>query len=185
MSDNPDEIRADIERTQSNLSNDVDAIEDKVNPRSIAHRQTEKVRDAAGNVKDKLFGADSGPGKGGAALKRAASDAPDKIRGKAEGNPLAMGAIAFGAGMLLAALIPASRQEEELAVQIKSKASEGLGDAAKEAADNLREPAQEAATAVKDQVTDSAQTVKDQGASEAERVGGHAQEAARDVKPNN
>ncbi|WP_200919300.1 DUF3618 domain-containing protein [Curtobacterium sp. Leaf261] len=40
----PDEIRAEIEATRGNLGSDVDALADKVNPSSIAHRQTEKVK---------------------------------------------------------------------------------------------------------------------------------------------
>ena len=35
MSDSPDEIRANIERTRSELGSDVDALADKVNPSKI------------------------------------------------------------------------------------------------------------------------------------------------------
>jgi hypothetical protein len=47
----PDEIRAEIERTRAGLSYDVDALADKVNPSSIAHRQTEKVKSRFSGVK--------------------------------------------------------------------------------------------------------------------------------------
>ena len=56
----PDEIRADIERTRYNLSNDVDAMAEKVTPSNVAQRQVDKVRDAVGgamdNVRDRVMG---------------------------------------------------------------------------------------------------------------------------------
>jgi Protein of unknown function (DUF3618). len=44
MSDSPDEIRADIERTRRELGSDVDALADKVSPSKIVDRQVSKVR---------------------------------------------------------------------------------------------------------------------------------------------
>ncbi|MBT2249119.1 DUF3618 domain-containing protein, partial [Arthrobacter sp. BHU FT2] len=41
----------------------------------------------------------------------AVSHAPDQVKAKTAGNPLAAGLIAFGAGMLLSSLIPASDKE--------------------------------------------------------------------------
>ena len=53
---NPDEIRADIERTRAELGQDVDALADKVTPSKIAERQTRKVRRALTSVKDRVMG---------------------------------------------------------------------------------------------------------------------------------
>ncbi|MCH8564009.1 DUF3618 domain-containing protein, partial [Nesterenkonia sp. YGD6] len=52
----PEEIRADIERTRSSLSLDVDAVADKVSPSKVAARQTEKVRSTVGGWKDQVMG---------------------------------------------------------------------------------------------------------------------------------
>ena len=52
---NPDEIRADIERTRAELGQDVDALADKVTPSKIAERQTRKVRRALTSVKDRVM----------------------------------------------------------------------------------------------------------------------------------
>ena len=43
-SSDPDEIRADIERTRAALSDDVDALTDAANPKNIAKRQA-KAKD--------------------------------------------------------------------------------------------------------------------------------------------
>jgi uncharacterized protein YjbJ (UPF0337 family) len=59
-SNDPDEIRADIERTRATLSNDVDDLAESVKPQSVARRQVDKVKDAVGdavgNVRDRVMG---------------------------------------------------------------------------------------------------------------------------------
>jgi hypothetical protein len=57
-SNDPDEIRADIERTRGTLSNDVDDLAESVKPKSVARRQVDKVKDAVGGVKDRVMGSD-------------------------------------------------------------------------------------------------------------------------------
>lgn len=55
-SNDPDEIRADIERTRATLSNDVDDLAESVKPQSVARRQVDKVKDAVGGVRDRVMG---------------------------------------------------------------------------------------------------------------------------------
>jgi Protein of unknown function (DUF3618) len=57
-SNDPDEIRADIERTRSALSNDVDDLAESVKPKNVAERQVGKVKEAASNLKDRVMGSD-------------------------------------------------------------------------------------------------------------------------------
>ena len=57
-SNDPDEIRADIERTRAALSDDVDDLAESVNPKNVAQRQVDKVKEAASNVKDRVMGSD-------------------------------------------------------------------------------------------------------------------------------
>lgn len=204
MSENPDVIRADIEATRARLGTNVDAVADKVTPSNIVHRQTDKVRDAVTGVKEKIMGAadhpenrthnttytDTGTGTHSAAdtlheakdnvaaklsdAGTAVSNAPDQVKAKTAGNPLAAGLIAFGAGMLISSLIPASQKEREAADQLKTAAqplATQVTDAAKTVAQDLKEPAQEAMENVKATATDAAQNVKTEG-----------QYAANDVK---
>ena len=136
MSDNPDAIRADIEATRARLGTNVDAVADKVTPSNIVHRQTNKVKDAVFGAKEKVMGtthnathntsgtvhtaAHSASGTvhqatdaAGNALSTAGdaiADAPHQVAAKTQGNPLAAGLIAFGAGLLVSSLIPQARR---------------------------------------------------------------------------
>ena len=56
MSNDPEQIRREIERTRTELSDNVNALGDKVNPGSIAKRQVSRVRGAATTVKDAVMG---------------------------------------------------------------------------------------------------------------------------------
>jgi hypothetical protein len=55
-SSDPDEIRRQIERTQRNISQDVDALTDKVTPGRIVERRLDRARDTATRLKDKVMG---------------------------------------------------------------------------------------------------------------------------------
>ncbi|WP_445155506.1 DUF3618 domain-containing protein [Arthrobacter sp. Hor0625] len=196
MSENPDAIRADIEATRARLGTNVDAVADKVTPSNIVHRQTDKVKDAVFGVKEKVMGAaDHTAGNvhsaGGSAASHlsdagsAVADAPHQVKAKAQGNPLAAGLIAFGAGLLVSSLIPASTKEREAADALKSAAeplTTELTDAAKNVAEGLREPAQEAMENVKATATDAAQNVKGEGQSAVSDVKDRAADAKDNVQ---
>jgi gas vesicle protein len=184
-SDDPDEIRNDIERTRRELGQDVDALADKVNPTKIAHRQSDKMRRAATRLKDRVMGsasdvvddAQSAVGHAGDAV----ADAPRKVASATQGNPIAVGLIAFGVGLLAASLIPASRQEQEAAEKVKDAAApvvEKAKDVAMESADHLREPAREAGEAVKERAAEAVDTVKTEGQDAASEVQTDAKHAA-------
>src|SRR3712207_1986865 len=55
-SNDPDEIRAEIERTRAALSDDVDALTETANPKNIARRQVDKAKGALTDVKDRVMG---------------------------------------------------------------------------------------------------------------------------------
>ncbi|CCQ48273.1 putative uncharacterized protein [Pseudarthrobacter siccitolerans] len=127
------------------------------------HSTGETLHGAKDNVSAKL--SDAGT---------AISHAPDQIKTQTQGNPLAAGLIAFGAGMLISSLIPASQKEREAAQQLKTAAeplATQVTDAAKDMVQDLKEPAQEAMDNVKATATEAAQNVKAEG-----------QHAATDVK---
>jgi gas vesicle protein len=127
------------------------------------HSTGDTLHDAKDNVSAKL--SDAGT---------AISHAPDQVKTKTQGNPLAAGLIAFGAGMLISSLIPPSQAEREAAQQLKTAAeplATQVTDAAKDMVQDLKEPAQEALDNVKATATDGVQNVKAEG-----------QHAATDVK---
>jgi hypothetical protein len=230
--DDPEQIRREIERTQDALSNDVDALTEKVTPGRIVERRVQRARGTAARWKDKVMGSNpmqsgtardtaqqvagsvsgtassaassvsdaasgaastvTGAASGAAStVTGAVSEAPQFARQQAQGNPLAAGLIAFGAGWLISSLLPATRREQELADQAKNKATElgrPVADAAKQAAieakENLAEPAQEAVESVRSTATDAGRTVADEGRAAAGNVQGQAQESAGNARQN-
>ena len=203
MSTDPDQIRSEIDQTQRELSADVDALTEKLSPQRMVERRVRRTRSAMTNMKDRIMGstsdayqttgsAASGVGESVSARASAARDtvagtassavdtvrsAPDTARRSTQGNPLAAGLIAFGAGWLLSALLPASEPEQQVASQVKDFAveqgrpvAEQLGQAGQQAAQELKESAQQRAEAVKETAADAASTVT-----------GEAQSAASDV----
>lgn len=195
-SDDPDAIRADIERTRGELSRDVNALGESVTPGHMARRGADKVKDRAAGLKDSIMGSASDAGhatsNGASGMASSVGDAThgaaSSVKAQAKGNPLAAGLIALGAGWLLGSLLPASSKEQQAAEAVKDRAAPVLDEAkstakqvAQEGAEHLKEPAQQAVQAVKEHAQDSAQTVKQEGQSAAQDVTdsakGHADEA--------
>lgn len=185
MSQSPEEIRAEIERTRAELGTDVDALADKVTPSKIVGRQTDKVRSAVGSVKDRVLGAADDARGATSSAGGTLADGSQKAVEKAKGNPVAVGLIAFGVGWLVASLIPASEKEKDLASTVKEKAQpvvQQATEAAKDVASNLKEPAQDAAQSLKDTATQAADTVKADASSAAGDVKDQADHATQTVK---
>ena len=74
----PEQIRREIERTQANLSQDVDALTEKVTPSKIVERRVDRARDTAVRLKEQVMG--SNPTHTGG---RAVSQAADRVSGTA------------------------------------------------------------------------------------------------------
>lgn len=198
MSDSPEAIRANIDRTRRELGLDVDALADKVTPSKIVDRQADKVKGAFGSLRDRLFGAADNAGSAvhdaGSSVRDAGSsvasniaDAGHQAKAKVEGSPLAVGLVAFGVGLALASLIPASQKEKEVADAVKDQAQPLIDEAqniARELGGNLKEPAQEAVGAVKDTAADAVSNVKNEATDAASTVTDRAQEARSNVSNN-
>ena len=215
MSTDPDQIRSEIDQTQRELSADVDALTEKISPQRMVERRVRRTRTAMTNVKDRLMGntsdayqtagsVASGVGDSVGARASAARDtvadtassaadtvrsAPETVRHRAEGNPLAAGLIAFGAGWLLSSLLPASEPEQRVASQVKDFAVEQgrpvagqLGEAGQQAAEQLKESAQQRAETVRQTAADAASTVAGETQSAASDVTGQARQAGRQVR---
>jgi hypothetical protein len=197
----PDRIRREIEGTQQNLSADVNALTEKVSPGRIVERRVGRVRTALGGARDRVMGtaaeqASAAGDKAGSVASTASDkvssaagavgDAPASIRRGTQGNPLAAGLIAFGAGWLVSSLLPASDPERRLAGQATDLAREHVAPAAEHVAEevkeNLREPVQQAAESVRSEAAGSASTVKDEARSATGDVTDRAQEAQQNVR---
>ncbi len=178
-----------IATTRANLSRDIDELADKVTPARIVERRKEAARGRLGSVRDRVMGAvphsdtsvrDRVSGSASSATSSVADTAHGAvgtIESRTEGNPLAAGLVAFGAGMLLSALIPASEKEAQVAqrtVEAAKEHGQPLVDEAKsvgqDIGSNLKESATDRAEQVKASAQESVDTVKSEGQSSAQTV---------------
>jgi hypothetical protein len=200
----PDVIRRQIEDTRRELSYDVDALNEKVNPARVVDRRVtaakgrltsvkEKVMgsahdttssaqgiasDAAGSVQDAASSAAGTVQDAASSAAGAIQQAPDAVVRQTQGNPLAAGLIAFGVGWLVSSLLPASEKEKQLAQQAES--------AVREHKDAILEPAKQAAQEIGEQLKPAAQeaveSVKSTAQDAAATVKEEGQSAAADVQ---
>lgn len=198
-SNDPEAIRRDIEQTRQSLSQDVDVLNEKVNPRYAVQRRKEAARGSLSRARDKVMGnvpsmpsmgsgnPGGGTGSGGTvqAMGDKVSSAPDMARSQTQGNPLAAGLIAFGAGWLASSLLPASQAEQQAARAVQERASDlapPAKDMAKDAASQLQGSAQQAADSVRLTAQEAVQEVKDDAQSAKSDVQGQAQSSAQSVR---
>jgi ElaB/YqjD/DUF883 family membrane-anchored ribosome-binding protein len=192
-SSDPDVIRRQIEDTRRELSYDVDALNEKVNPARVVDRRVTAARGRITTLKEKVMGSahDTTYRAQGVASDAAGSvqQAPDTIVRQTQGNPLAAGLIAFGVGWLVSSLMPASEKERQLAQQAESAVKEhkdALLEPAKQAAqeigEQLKPAAQQAAESVKATAQDAATTVTEEGKAAAADVQGQAQQSKETVQ---
>jgi gas vesicle protein len=203
MTSDPDQIRGNIERTQQNLSADVDALTGKVSPPRIVERRVRQTRSAVTNFKDRIMGGTSehtsnlsGTVSSATSSARdsvssakdvvadrassaadAATSAPDLARQRTRGNPLAAGLIAFGAGWLLSSLLPATEPEQQVASQVKDLAVEK----GRPVAGQVKQAGQEAVQELRDSAQQRAQSVKETATDAASTVRDEAQSQTSDV----
>src|SRR5215213_11060208 len=158
-SSDPDVIRRQIEDTRRELSYDVDALNEKVNPARVMDRRVTAAKGRMTNLKEKVMGSAhdttsqahgmasnaAGSVQGAASsaadsVSSAASSAvgavqqaPDQVIRQTQGNPLAAGLIAFGVGWLVSSLLPASEKEREVASRVNDQAQPALQPVAQQA----------------------------------------------------
>ncbi|HET8661285.1 MAG TPA: DUF3618 domain-containing protein [Micromonosporaceae bacterium] len=192
MATEPDQIRNEIEMTRADLATNVDRLADKTVPSRIAQRAKNRFSDRMHSMRDRVFGAPSygngvrqagesvrhAAGRAGEAVEGAASQAADAVReaprmaaDKARGNPMAAGLIAFGAGLLAAALIPESDAER--------RAAQRLADS--DIVDQLREPLAESAGRVREDVSESVRESGREVARSAKEAAQSTTEEAKDA----
>lgn len=178
MSTDPNAIRSDIERTRLELGQDVDALADKVNPGKAVNRQADKVKSAFRRAKDAVMGSahDAAGSTSGAmhSAGDAVGQAPQRVASATRGNPVAAGLVVFGAAWLVSSLIPASRQEREVAEKAK--------DAAQPLVDEAKQVAKDAAEHLKPEAKAAVDSVKERAGEATEHVKAEGQVAAADVK---
>jgi Protein of unknown function (DUF3618) len=181
MGQTTEELNSDIAGTRQELASDLDALQGRVSPQAIIDRRKAAARSRLQAVRSKVMGSiGSGSSDGAGAVHRArgaTGDAAQTAQEKVEGSPLAAGAMAFAAGMVIAGLLPATDAEAEASRRIMDTAREQGGpvmESAKSAgqhiASGLQDSAGQAAQQVAESAKSSARTVKEEGAASAERA---------------
>lgn len=188
MGQNTEELTttpADIEATRSNLTRDIDELTDKVSPARVMDRRKEAAKSRIGSIRNKVMGSAS---NAGGSLSDTASSASGSVsdttggaisglESRTQGNPLTAGVVAFGVGMLISALIPASEKESQVAqklTEVGKEQGQPLIDEAKSVGQDmaavLKESAADSAQQVQATAQDSVETVKQEGQSSAQTV---------------
>jgi len=119
------------------------------------------------------------------AVGDAVTSAPTTAKQKTRGNPLAAGLIAFGAGMLISSLFPATQKEQHAVAGLQEKAEplkEKVAEAAKDVGAQLKEPARDAVESVKSTAAVGAQNVKDEGVAAKDDVQSQVQDSKSTVR---
>ena len=161
------EVRSQIDDSRERLGQTVEAIGDKVLPGRIIERRKESAASGLRGLRDRFMGTAESAGHN---ISGTASNtvgqvkhAPDALAHRTEGSPLVVGAVAFGIGVLAAAVMKPSEPERraveklaEAAPDLRSKVEE----AGQELASSVKEHASEAAEEVKSSVSESAAAVK-------------------------
>ena len=119
MGEDPQRLEREIERTRAKLGEDLDALEDKINPKKVAHRSVdrakekvvplaatarEKVVPLAATAKDKAAvraGLDPQTADTREVATAVAGGAWETLREQTRRNPVAVGAAAFVLGVLI------------------------------------------------------------------------------------
>lgn len=178
----PEEIRAEIQDTRGDLAADVDRLADHTSPKRIAERRLDRVRSTLRRAGDRVMGSSQEAGRSvtetiGTAADRVqgtahdladkAGQAPAAVTRQAQGNPIAVGLIAFGAGLLAASLFPQTKPERRMGEQLAEQGEaviEPLKETGRQLTEDLRGTVQEAAGEVKETATQAVGRTKEQAA---------------------
>ncbi|MGI5157378.1 phage holin family protein [Microbispora sp. CA-102843] len=156
--------------------------------RDAAAHAGETVRDAAAQAGDTVRGTAAEAGEmvrhGAQQAAETVRDAPRQAMRGTQGNPLAAGLIAFGAGLLAASLLPKTSAEERAAVQVKDRAGEmvePVKHAVQETAQRVGEDAREAGQQVRETAADATRTTGEEARDQARQVTEQTRDQARQM----
>jgi hypothetical protein len=219
MGTQPDELKTEVEHTRAHLARNVDLLAEKVTPSKVARRKADAAHNRLAGIKERVMGSANNTRNDVQGSAHGAADAasrtteqtretvrrragqvsdtvqqtPDLVKERTQGSPVAAGIIAFGAGMLAAALLPPTAAEQRVGEKVRAH-SDGLLQPMKETAqgvaqdlkDDLSGPASDAADSLKSTAHGAVRATKEQaqesGQGAAEGLRDVGQEAAREAR---
>jgi len=190
MGQTTEDLKAQIADQRDTLGRDLEAIGDRVSPSRMAQRRKAAVREHWQSTKNRVMGsADTATNKlsdAASGMGEAVTSVPQRAAGVAEGNPLAVGLIAFGAGLVVATLLPETEREKKLAAKVQptiEHAASEVGASAQGAIEQMKPAVQEAVDEVKSSTRESAQQVKEHATDAASQTAADAKQTAQDAQP--
>ncbi|MFD6874623.1 MULTISPECIES: DUF3618 domain-containing protein [unclassified Streptomyces] len=207
MGTTPNELRNDVDYRRAHLARNVDRLADRITPSKVAHRKVDSMRHRATGVKERVMGTTTDAAHGtsdslhqaadsitdtakevGGNLQETVQQAPAQIKRQAQGSPLAAGLMAFGAGMLAAALLPTTEIEKQAGQQLREHSDELLEPvkqtamhAAQEVKEELKEPVAEAIESVKGTAQEAASTTTDRAQTAGRETADELRQVGRDT----
>jgi ElaB/YqjD/DUF883 family membrane-anchored ribosome-binding protein len=142
MGQEPEAIRADIERTREEMGDTVGAIGYKADVKS-------RAKDRISETKDRLTGKVSDAAPDGQQVKRAA--------GVAQENPLGLAIGGVAVGFIAGMLVPSSRMEDEKIGPMADQVKDQLKETGQEAMERGKDVAQQAAQSAKETAQEAGQ----------------------------
>ena len=185
MGQSAEELRREIDVTRGELGETLDAIGDRVSPGRMLERRKNRMARAVHTARVRVMGTADAMGDAAGSATETLGNAPDAAREQTQGSPLAAGAVAFGVGVLLASIFPATETEKEAADHLADKVEplkQEMRAAGQEIAEHLREPAREALDEVKQAAAGSTEALKSTAKDVAAATGDATSQAAAEVR---
>lgn len=175
-------------RAKAEMADKVDDVRHRFSPVGAVRRSSSRLRDslqggsplsnrsASGDAAVDARSSGTALADEAGKLADRAGSASESLTQQAAGNPLAVGLLAFGAGMVAAGFLPSTERERQVAVRVKERV-EPLKDHAVEAGRTIMGELKPAAEA-------SIEQVKERSTDALEQVKGQAKGSAKDLKEN-
>ncbi len=209
MATESDQLKRDIEQTRRELSQDVDALTEKVTPARVVQRRVDRTKDAVGNIRERVMGpvterfnsqgttvyGRSGPGAGGRASEAlssakssvagTASDATDAARSAAGTAKATAEGNPLAAGVIafgvgwLVSSLLPASQREQ---QAAARVKDVATEHAGQVQERLKEAAGEVQEALREPAQQAVESVKSTATDAATSVKEEAASSATDVR---
>ena len=176
MAQRADELEADIVHTREDMATALDRVGDQMSPKQVVKGSTRRLTRWFQSARDGIMGTVSDVEGRVAGQGQQVSGA---LAGQNEGNPLAAGIIAFGAGLLVGSVLRPTKVEQQGLSAIADKSDPAIA-AAMQAAAELGHGVQKSTVEAASQVGEA---LKDAGQAIVDKAPASISEAAEIVQP--
>jgi hypothetical protein len=183
MAASSEQLTSDIRATRERMDTTLDEARDHLDPHRAWERREPRLRSKLQDMTNTVMGVadDTAHRAGGGATA-----VKDRFAQGTEGNPLAAGLVAFGAGLLAGSLLPSSRMEQHAVAEVQQRVEEparqAVTESAREIRDRVGEEANQGMEHTQRSAAEARQNVADKASSAADHVRDEAASAAEDVR---